>query len=94
MNAADVILVKTIGERCRTRFTCVRECPAKAIRIEDGVRPWFFTSGASGVATVFRFAARVPNKLLIPLNWLKKFLLAIPKWLRPSLRPLPRNSPI
>ncbi len=36
MNAADVILVKTIGERCRTCFTCVRECPAKAIRIEDG----------------------------------------------------------
>jgi len=36
MNAPDVILVTTIGERCRTCFTCVRECPAKAIRIEDG----------------------------------------------------------
>ncbi len=36
MNAADVVLVTTIGERCRTCFTCVRECPAKAIRIEDG----------------------------------------------------------
>ncbi len=36
MNASEVILVKTIGERCRTCFTCVRECPAKAIRIEDG----------------------------------------------------------
>ncbi len=36
MNAADVVLVSTIGERCRTCFTCVRECPAKAIRIEDG----------------------------------------------------------
>ena len=29
-------LVTTIGERCRTCYTCVRECPAKAIRITDG----------------------------------------------------------
>ncbi len=36
MNAQEVYLVTTIGERCRTCFTCVRECPAKAIRIEDG----------------------------------------------------------
>jgi signal transduction histidine kinase/Pyruvate/2-oxoacid:ferredoxin oxidoreductase delta subunit len=36
MGTPDVILVNTIGERCRTCFTCVRECPAKAIRIEDG----------------------------------------------------------
>ena len=36
MGARDVAVVTTIGERCRTCFTCVRECPAKAIRIEDG----------------------------------------------------------
>ena len=29
-------LVTTIRERCRVCYTCVRECPAKAIRIEDG----------------------------------------------------------
>ena len=29
-------LVKTIGDRCRVCFTCVRKCPAKAIRIADG----------------------------------------------------------
>jgi signal transduction histidine kinase/NAD-dependent dihydropyrimidine dehydrogenase PreA subunit len=29
-------LVKTIGERCRVCYTCVRECPAKAIRIAGG----------------------------------------------------------
>jgi signal transduction histidine kinase/iron only hydrogenase large subunit-like protein len=28
--------VETIKERCRVCFTCVRECPAKAIRIVDG----------------------------------------------------------
>lgn len=28
-------LVSTIGERCRVCFQCVRECPAKAIRIAD-----------------------------------------------------------
>jgi len=32
----NMALVTTIGERCRTCYTCVRECPAKAIRIADG----------------------------------------------------------
>src|ERR1035437_11146262 len=29
-------LVQTITERCRVCYTCVRECPAKAIRIAGG----------------------------------------------------------
>lgn len=29
-------LIKTIKEHCRICYTCVRECPAKAIRIVDG----------------------------------------------------------
>ena len=29
-------LVTTIKERCRVCYTCVRECPAKAIRIING----------------------------------------------------------
>ena len=29
-------LVTTIRERCRVCYTCVRECPAKAIRIRAG----------------------------------------------------------
>src|SRR5512136_2327050 len=33
MNAA---FVTTIQERCRMCYTCVRECPAKAIRIAEG----------------------------------------------------------
>jgi len=28
--------VETLKERCRVCYTCVRECPAKAIRISDG----------------------------------------------------------
>lgn len=28
--------VRTVPDRCRVCFTCVRECPAKAIRISDG----------------------------------------------------------
>jgi signal transduction histidine kinase/iron only hydrogenase large subunit-like protein len=31
-----VTLVTTIKERCRVCYTCVRECPAKAIRIAEG----------------------------------------------------------
>jgi signal transduction histidine kinase/Fe-S-cluster-containing hydrogenase component 2 len=34
--AEKLALVKTIKERCRVCYTCVRECPAKAIRIADG----------------------------------------------------------
>jgi two-component system NtrC family sensor kinase len=33
---ATTCFVETIKERCRVCYTCVRECPAKAIRIADG----------------------------------------------------------
>ena len=29
-------IVTTIGEKCRRCYTCVRHCPAKAIRVQDG----------------------------------------------------------
>lgn len=35
MNASLTPLVSTIGDRCRVCYQCVRECPAKAIRIAD-----------------------------------------------------------
>ncbi len=34
--AANIPLVSTIRERCRVCYTCVRECPVKAIRIAEG----------------------------------------------------------
>ena len=34
--AADLAIVETVKDRCRTCYQCVRECPAKAIRIFDG----------------------------------------------------------
>ena len=36
MNRENRQLINTITERCRVCYTCVRECPAKAIRIRDG----------------------------------------------------------
>jgi len=36
MVMAPNCFVKTISERCRVCYTCVRECPAKAIRISEG----------------------------------------------------------
>jgi signal transduction histidine kinase/iron only hydrogenase large subunit-like protein len=35
MNAPTTPLVSTIAERCRVCYQCVRECPAKAIRIAE-----------------------------------------------------------
>ncbi|HOT49944.1 MAG TPA: 4Fe-4S binding protein, partial [Candidatus Hydrogenedentes bacterium] len=32
----DKAFITTIKERCRVCYTCVRECPAKAIRIVEG----------------------------------------------------------
>jgi ferredoxin len=29
-------IIQTVPERCRVCYTCVRECPAKAIRIVEG----------------------------------------------------------
>lgn len=34
--SVQIPLVTTIKERCRVCYTCVRECPAKAIRVADG----------------------------------------------------------
>ena len=31
-----ISFITTIKERCRVCYTCVRECPAKAIRIVEG----------------------------------------------------------
>ena len=42
MTPASTGLIETIKARCRVCYTCVRECPAKAIRIMEGqadVRP-------------------------------------------------------
>ncbi|MEN6385087.1 MAG: [Fe-Fe] hydrogenase large subunit C-terminal domain-containing protein [Phycisphaerales bacterium] len=35
-DSSNIPLVTTLGERCRICYTCVRECPAKAIRIANG----------------------------------------------------------
>ena len=36
MNTKAEPLVRTIKDKCRICYTCVRECPAKAIKISDG----------------------------------------------------------
>jgi signal transduction histidine kinase/iron only hydrogenase large subunit-like protein len=36
MHRSPDIGITTVKERCRVCYTCVRECPAKAIRINDG----------------------------------------------------------
>jgi len=36
MDSIQEPLVQTVPEKCRVCYTCVRECPAKAIRIQEG----------------------------------------------------------
>jgi len=36
VSSSSIPLIRTIKEKCRVCYTCVRECPAKAIRVRDG----------------------------------------------------------
>jgi len=36
LSSSSIPLIRTIKEKCRVCYTCVRECPAKAIQVRDG----------------------------------------------------------
>ncbi len=63
MNASATPLVSTIGERCRVCYQCVRECPAKAIRIADRRRRCS-PSAASAAATAFKVCTQSAKRVV------------------------------
>jgi signal transduction histidine kinase/iron only hydrogenase large subunit-like protein len=56
-------LVTTLGERCRICYTCVRECPAKAIRIANG-RAEVISERCIGCGNCVRVCSQKAKKVL------------------------------
>jgi signal transduction histidine kinase/Fe-S-cluster-containing hydrogenase component 2 len=63
MNALPVPLVTTIGERCRVCYQCVRECPAKAIRIADR-RAQVLTERCIGCGVCFKVCTQKAKRVV------------------------------
>ena len=54
-------MITTVRERCRMCYTCVRECPAKAIRVATG-QAEVIDDGALPAVTAFGFVPRAPSR--------------------------------
>jgi len=60
---SQIPLVSTIGERCRVCYQCVRECPAKAIRIADH-RAQVLPERCIGCGVCFKVCTQGAKKVL------------------------------
>ncbi|NLX14377.1 MAG: 4Fe-4S binding protein [Phycisphaerales bacterium] len=66
-------LVTTIKERCRVCYTCVRECPAKAIRISDG-QAEVLTERCIGCGNCVRVCSQHAKQILNGIEEVKALL--------------------
>ena len=73
MDPPDTALVTTIRERCRLCYTCVRECPAKAIRITGG-QAEVLTDRCIGCGNCFRVCSQRAKQLRSEIADVEKLL--------------------
>ena len=66
-------MVTTITERCRVCYTCVRECPAKAIRIADG-QAEVITERCIGCGNCVRVCSQQAKKVMSGVEDVEAFL--------------------
>ncbi len=66
-------VVETIKEKCRVCFTCVRECPAKAIRIRDG-QAEIMGERCIGCGNCVRVCSQRAKRVLSSLDNVKEIL--------------------
>ena len=66
-------VVETIREKCRVCFTCIRECPAKAIRIRDG-QAEIMGERCIGCGNCVRVCSQKAKRVLSSLNNVKIIL--------------------
>ena len=71
--ATQVPLVSTIGERCRVCYQCVRECPAKAIRIADH-RAQVIPERCIGCGVCYRVCTQDAKKILSAVDAVQSLL--------------------
>ena len=63
MKPTELSLVSTIRERCRVCYTCVRDCPAKAIRIAGG-QAEVITSRCIGCGSCIKVCSQGAKRIL------------------------------
>ena len=73
MQPTKVPLVSTISERCRVCYTCVRECPAKAIRIA-GRRAEVMAERCIGCGNCVRVCSQHAKKVASALEEVRELL--------------------
>jgi two-component system NtrC family sensor kinase len=70
-------LVQTIKERCRVCYTCVRECPAKAIRVAGG-QAEVITERCIGCGNCTRVCSQQAKAVLNSMETVKALLASLP----------------
>jgi iron only hydrogenase large subunit-like protein/nitrogen-specific signal transduction histidine kinase len=73
MDPPSAPLVTTIKERCRLCYTCVRECPAKAIRIANG-QAEVLVDRCIGCGNCVRVCSQQAKKVLDEIELVEKLL--------------------
>ncbi len=66
-------LVKTISERCRVCYTCIRECPAKAIRVAEG-QAHVLDERCIGCGNCVRVCSQNAKRVLTNINQVRMLL--------------------
>ncbi len=67
------LLITTIREKCRTCYTCVRECPAKAIRISSG-QAEVLVDRCIGCGNCFRVCSQSAKQVYGSIHEVRKLL--------------------
>lgn len=70
--------VETIKERCRVCYTCVRECPAKAIRILEG-QAEIMSERCIGCGNCVKVCSQRAKQILKSTDEVKKLLASEPR---------------
>jgi signal transduction histidine kinase/iron only hydrogenase large subunit-like protein len=73
MDRTDHGSIQTIRERCRVCYTCIRECPAKAIRIYDG-QAEVLSSRCIGCGNCIRVCSQGAKRVLSSLAQVRSLL--------------------
>ncbi len=69
----NIPLIITLKDKCRVCYTCVRECPAKAIRIADG-QAEIITSRCIGCGNCVRVCSQKAKKVLSSIEEVQTLL--------------------
>jgi len=79
--AAAPHYIQTLRERCRVCYTCVRECPAKAIRILDG-QAEVIPERCIGCGNCIRVCSQEAKQAASSIDTVTAMLRTVSRWRR------------